>query len=370
MAYVFADDLDLMFMEENPTIQQFETSEGAEIFQIPLHAFPGFSAYAYLVLVDDFKVLIDTGSNFHDSNQNLDQGFEQISDLIGKPLSLSDLTHVFITHGHIDHFAGLAYIRPKSKAKVGVHELDLRNLTNYEERLVVVSKRLASFLLESGVSSKRVGQLLDMYMMPKALFSSVEVDFTYETIGMKIGPFTFFHTPGHCAGAVLIKIHDILFTGDHILSDITPHQAPERLTLNTGLETYVQSLVFTKTLSKDITLALGGHKTPIRDINQRVDEIISSHEERLVAILQILENPNTIVGISKTLFGTTEGYNVLLAIEETGAHVEYLYQRGFLAINNLEAIQKSDNQIPIEYCRLDKGIDSNKIFPGKLKDKE
>jgi glyoxylase-like metal-dependent hydrolase (beta-lactamase superfamily II) len=367
MVCAFADKLDLMLMEENPTVQQLETKEGGMIFQIPLNAFPGFWAFAYLVLVDDYVVLIDTGSNFHTSNQNLDQGFEQISEVLGKSFTFSDLTHIFITHGHIDHFAGLAHVRPTSDAKVGVHELDLRNLTNYEERLVIVSKRLRSFLLESGVPTERVGQLLEMYMMPKALFNSVEVDFTYEAVGMEIGPFTFFHTPGHCAGAVVIKLHDILFTGDHILSDITPHQSPERLTLNTGLETYVQSLAFTKSLSKDITTAFGGHKPPIMDVNQRVDQIISLHKDRLTNILHILEHPNTVVGISKTLFGSTEGYNALLAIEEAGAHIQYLYQRGFLAINNLDAIQKSEDPIPIEYRWLEKGFDPKKIFPGKLR---
>jgi hypothetical protein len=70
------------------------------------------------------------------------------------------------------------------------------------------------------------------------------------------------------------------------------------------------------------------------------------------------------MGISKSLFGTTDGYNILLAIEEAGAHVEYLYQRGFLAINNLDEIKKSEASIPIEYRRLEKGFDSNKIFPG------
>jgi glyoxylase-like metal-dependent hydrolase (beta-lactamase superfamily II) len=363
MVYPF--DVNAKFMEENPTIQQFDTNEGGVIFQIPLNAFPGFWVYAYLVFVDDYVVLIDTGSNFHESNLNLDQGFERIGETIGKSFSLLDLTHIFITHGHIDHFAGLAYIRPRSNAEVGVHNLDLRNLTNYEERLIVVSKRLTEFLYESGVSPGRISRLIDMYMMPKSLFSSVEVDFTYESVGMRVGPFCFFHTPGHCAGAVVIRLHDVLFTGDHILSEITPHQAPERLTLNTGLGTYLQSLSLTKSISNDVRMALGGHKAPIMNPIQRIDEITSSHEDRLVAVLEILDRPNTIAEISKSLFGMTDGYNVLLAIEETGAHVEYLYQRGYLAINNLEAIQKSDKAIPIEYCRLEKDFERNTFFLGK-----
>jgi glyoxylase-like metal-dependent hydrolase (beta-lactamase superfamily II) len=352
-----------MIMEARQSIQKFESSGGGEIFQIPLNAFPDFWVYAYLILVDDYKVLIDTGSNFHESNQNLEDGFKQISNLVGKLIDLSDLTHIFITHGHIDHFAGLAFIRPRSKAKVGVHELDLRNLTNYEERLVVSSKRLAAFLLESGVSSERITRILEMYMMPKALFNSVEVDFTFESVGMKVGPFSFLHTPGHCAGAVVIRLHDILFTGDHVLNDITPHQSPESLTLNTGLGTYIQSLVKTKAASNGVTMALGSHKAPIKNFDLRIDEIIAAHKERLEEILDILDQPNTIMELSKLLFGKTEGYNVLLAIEETGAHVEYLYQRGFLAINNLIDIQKSENTIPIEYCRLIDGINLDDFFP-------
>jgi glyoxylase-like metal-dependent hydrolase (beta-lactamase superfamily II) len=346
----------------NESIKKFETSEGGEIFQIPLNAFPGFWVYVYLVLVGEYKVLIDTGSNFHESNQNLEDGFIRVGELIGESIAFEDLTHVFITHGHIDHFAGLAYVRPRSQAKVGIHELDLRNLANYEERLIVTSKRLTMFLTESGVSQERIAKILDMYMMPKALFKSVEVDFTYESVGMKVGPFSFLHTPGHCAGAVVIRLHDILFTGDHILNDITPHQSPERLTLNTGLGTYLESLAKTKLVSNGAVMALGSHKAPIQNVNLRIDEIMVAHKERLAQILNIIDQPKTILEISKILFGKTEGYNVLLAIEETGAHIEYLYQRGFLAINNLGDIQKSGHSVPIEYSRLVDGTDLDNCF--------
>ena len=49
-----------------------------------------------------------------------------------------------------------------------------------------------------------------------------------------------------------------------------------------------------------------------------------------------MEEPHTIAEVSQALFGEVHGYNVLLALEEAGAHVEYLYQRGLLGIENLE----------------------------------
>jgi len=39
---------------------------------------------------------------------------------------------------------------------------------------------------------------------------------------------------------------------------------------------------------------------------------------------------------------------VLLALEEVGAHVEFLYERGQLAVSNLDEVEKEDNP-PLKY---------------------
>ncbi len=56
--------------------------------------------------------------------------------------------------------------------------------------------------------------------------------------------------------------------------------------------------------------------------------------------------------VSQALFGEVHGYNVLLAVEEAGAHVEYLYQRGLLGIDNLEELESNPAPAPIRYRRL------------------
>jgi hypothetical protein len=71
--------MELQPMKTPTTFQTFTTSGGARIFRIPLNVFPGFWAYAYLVLVADHIVLIDTGSGFGDSNAHLEVGFDQAS---------------------------------------------------------------------------------------------------------------------------------------------------------------------------------------------------------------------------------------------------------------------------------------------------
>jgi glyoxylase-like metal-dependent hydrolase (beta-lactamase superfamily II) len=339
-------------------IHQFETSHGARIYQIPLQEFPILWGYAYLVMVDDpkygsYKVLIDTGSGFGDSNQHLEDGFNHVSELTGQPIGLADLTHIFITHSHIDHIGGLGYIRPRTQARIGVHELDLRNLTNYEERLTVVARRLEGWLAEAGVPAERRLELIEMYKFPKILFRSVRVDFTYEAVGMRMGPFEFLHVPGHCAGHVAIRLHDVLFSGDLVLAELSPHQSPEHLTLSTGLEHYLKSLDALEAWAGNVRLTLGGHRQPVVDLHARAEAIRQVHGERLGRVLELLEEPHTIAEVSHALFGDVHGYNVLLALEETGAHVEYLDQRGLLRINNLFEVEQNHEPVAIYYQKLE-----------------
>ncbi|HEX6304593.1 MAG TPA: MBL fold metallo-hydrolase [Anaerolineales bacterium] len=343
--------------QNHQQIQTFTTSLGASIYQLPLEVFPGFWAYAYLALVDDLRgipmrVLVDTGSGFGDSNAHLEDGLQLVSQLSGSEISLGSLTHILITHGHIDHFGGLSYVRPRSPALLGVHELDRRNLTNYEERLIIIARRLHHFFIEAGVSPHLREGLLDMYQLTKGLFRSVAVDFTYEAANMQVGPFHLLHVPGHCAGHVVIRLHDVIFSGDHILEGISPHQAPEHLTLSTGLAHYLQSLEALEGWTEGINLTLGGHKNPVTNLPARLNDIRALHRERLDQVLDLLAEPGTISDVSRSLFGEVQGYNILLALEEAGAHVEYLYQRGQLAIENISELENSTIPIPIRYRRL------------------
>ncbi len=335
--------------DTRPAVRPFTTAEGAQIFQLPVEAFPDFWVHAYLVLVGKYCVLIDAGSGFGKANDHLDEGLQEAGDRLGRKLTWPDLTHVLITHAHIDHFGGLSYLRKRMQARVGIHELDQRSLIAYEERLVVIARRLDRYLIEAGVSTGARTQLMGLYNFTKALFHSVGVDFTYEATGMRLGPFEFLHVPGHCAGHVVIRLHDVLFSGDHVLQGISPHQAPESLTLFTGLDHYLRSLEKLKVWCPHVRLTLGGHHEPVEDLCARIDAILELHQERLARVQELLSQPQTIAEVSRALFGEVSGYNVLLAIEEAGAHVEYLYQRGMLAIANLSDLDGNQGPVPVRY---------------------
>jgi glyoxylase-like metal-dependent hydrolase (beta-lactamase superfamily II) len=333
-------------------VERFESDGGARVYRLPLEEFPGFWGYAHLVIADGLRALVDCGTGLDSSNDGLERGLAFVRDQHGEDIGWDRLTHVLITHGHIDHFGGLGFVRRKTSAPVGVHELDRRVLSRYEERVRLVSHRLRAFLVEAGVDPEQESRVLELYRVHKQLFRSVAVDLTYEALGMRLGPLRFTHVPGHCPGQVVIQIDDLLLAGDHILSDISPHQAPESLSDNTGLGHYLESLDRVRPLAPSVRWTLGGHQGPVRDLAARIDAIESVHRERLAVVLDLLREPHTIAEVSSRLFPDVRGYNVLLALEETGAHVEYLAQRAQIGLVDLEAMDSS-GPVPLRYVRVD-----------------
>lgn len=334
-----------------PSVEFFQTHD-IPIARIPLEVFPSFYAYVYLLVLEDMQILMDTGSGFGRANQQLETGLQTASEIFEKPIRLDTLTHVLVTHGHIDHFGGLTYIRPRTPAKIGIHELDYRTITNYEERLSLVSHRLSNFLWEAGVTPEDHTELLNLYRFNKNLFQSTSIDFTFEAAGMQLGPIQMFHVPGHCAGQTIFRLYDYLFIGDHVLSRTTPHMAPESLTHNTGLGHYLTSLKGMEPWIQGVTLTLPAHENVITDLPSRMESIREHHFSRLDKVLALLDTPKTITEVSYALFRRPKGYDALLAIEEAGAHIEYLYQRGRVRIANLDELEKATVHVPLKYVRF------------------
>lgn len=332
-------------MQRLPPVEQFRSSSGVDIFRLPIVLFPNnFSGHAYLLEGAGPLTLVDTGSGIGRSNNDLLDGFRQIRENFGRSYTLKDVERIIISHGHIDHFGGLAFVKEHTDAAVGIHELDRRVLTNYEERVVVATKALGIYFERAGIKPSLRETLFDMYGFAKKHVTSIDVDFSLVDEGV-IDGMEFIHTPGHCPGQVCIRLGDVLLSADHVLSRTTPHQSPESITHYMGLDHYADSL--RKLLRYDgIRLALGGHEDPIHDLYGRIHAIRASHGRKLDRIRAIMRDhgaPMTISQISKAMYPAVEGYHILLAIEEAGAHIEYLYQHGRLTIANLKEFEAEPN---------------------------
>ena len=307
-------------MTSLPAIERFESDTGARIYRIPVEAFPGFVAYTYIVLEAGPPTLVDTGSGYGNSNEQLVQGIESLRTEFNEKIGLKDIQRIIVTHGHIDHFGGVSYMIEQTGAQVGIHQIDRRVLTNYEERVVIATKDLRVYLERAGVRDDKIPPLMEMYGFSKKHVRSVTVDIDLDEDLMLDG-MQFIHTPGHCPGQICILLGDVLISADHILAQTTPHQAPESITRYTGLGHYLESLRKMARIG-GIKLALGGHEQPITDVYERIDGIRASHQRKLERILDVIRTgggPCNISEISKAMYPDRHGYEVLLALEEVGA---------------------------------------------------
>ncbi|MCF6284977.1 MAG: MBL fold metallo-hydrolase [Candidatus Hydrogenedentes bacterium] len=324
-------------------VTRYQTRSGIEVFKLPVWAFADHVTNCYLVL-DDAVTLIDCSSAIGDANGSLERCFANARSEFGLTVDLKDVDRLIITHGHIDHFGGANHVLEQSGATIAIHELDVSTLQNFEERRVITAKDLQVFLKRTGLSAERVASMLEMNRWSKGIFQSVKVDIVLQEGPMPDSPFFVHHAPGHCPGQVCLQLDDILFTADHVLDKITPHQSPEFISRNMGLGHYFDALKKIRVV-EGVRLGLGGHLRDIPDVAKRIDETLAFHELRLEKTRAICQEPKTLAEISRALFGKRESYHVLLAILEAGAHVEYLYERGLLQVVNHEAIEDAVNPV-------------------------
>lgn len=333
-----------------PEVRRFDSAGGVRIYRIACDAFPGLVVHIFLLLEAGVPTIVDAGSGFGDANEQLLAGLEMVRTEFGESVTLADVRRIIITHGHIDHFGGLAFLHGKApQAEIMIHELDVRILTAFEERVAVAKKAIRQFLQEAGVQAELLQGFMDLYGFSKKNVHSLPVARTLVD-NQQLDGMRFIHTPGHCPGQVCIGIDNVLLSADHILPEISPHQAPESIMPYTGLGHYLESLDKVGRI-EGFELALGGHQGPMRDVYKRVVDIRQGHERKLDKIFAIIRQspePLTINDISQQLYTHVRGFHVLLALEEVAAHVEYLYQHGKLSIANLEEYQREENP-PIRY---------------------
>ena len=330
-------------MHNDRTIRRYVSAGGTAVYKLPVEAFPGHLTNCYLVLTDPVT-LIDAASGQEASNASLLDCFVRLRSEFGEAVTLNDVKRLVLSHGHIDHFGGLHFVAEQSGAAIGIHELDMSVVRHFKERLVVSSKNLHIFLERAGVGPERVNKLLDMNKWSKDLFRARPVDFTFDEGPLEGTPFVLYHTPGHCPGQVCIRLDDILFSADHVLSHITPNQSPEFITRYTGLGHYMSALEKVRAIP-GVRVALGGHEDAIENFGARVDASVAFHEARLEKTLGLCQAPRTVAEVSRDLFGERRGYHVLLAFLETGAHIEYLHERGLLAVVNVDEVERQYNPV-------------------------
>jgi len=313
-------------------------------YRIPVESFPSHVTNVYLI-INSRPFLVDTGLENEKARQDLDEGFQIIQSVFQENVSLEDVEDVVITHGHIDHFGMIGNEKFKRK-NLYIHKEDSEIIRNYDKRTDYALARIDSFLKTAGVSALFREGIINLYRSDKKKFKPKNLG--HHIIDLRdndkiIDGYRVYHTPGHCPGAICLEVGDFIFTGDHLLSRITPHQSPGFIMRGTGLRLYLNSLnrIFWLSLQKDL-YGLPGHEEDIYPVADRVDEIKRFHEQRLRDIEKIYKEGKSIFEITVEYFNSFQpeifsqpdypDYNKLFAILEIGAHVEYLEEEGRLRV--------------------------------------
>jgi glyoxylase-like metal-dependent hydrolase (beta-lactamase superfamily II) len=338
-------------MPDQPKVERFEASNDAVIYRLPLEVFSGYIAYAHLVMYQDLQFLVDVGSGFGSSHKNLVTRFDTLRNEFGVNTSFEKLDYVIITHGHVDHFGGLNEVKQQApQAKVAIHELDRPVLINYDERVLRTRRGMAEFIQHSGVPEERSEHLMQMYMLGKRAFKSIAVDKTLRDGDLLESTLSVIHVPGHTPGLIMLQVGDILLTADHLLPGTSVALAPESLMPYTGVGHYLESLLKAGGV-EGVRVALGGHEWAMEDYYEVAQHTYTSSLEKIERVLSACGEPRTIYELACEIYGSLEGYSELLKLEQTGARIEYLNERGLVMIYNLEELE-SDHTSVLRYKRV------------------
>lgn len=156
------------------------------------------------------------------------------------------------------------------------------------------------------------------------------------------------NTPGHTHGHVVFHDRDnaVLFAGDHVLPQITPSIGFDGSAAANPLRAYLRSLALVRALPDAALYAAHGPAT--ESMHQRVDELVDHHGARLEQTERAVAT-GAVTGLQTAEqltwtrrekgFADLDPFNQMLAVCETGAHLELLESQGRLVVELLDGVR-------------------------------
>jgi glyoxylase-like metal-dependent hydrolase (beta-lactamase superfamily II) len=297
--------------------------------EIPLPGNPLKAVNSYVIKGVERSLIIDTGLNRKECMDAMVEGLGRLS-------VAPEGADFFITHLHADHLALVSRLA-KETSRVYFNRPD-------------AERHLAGGVWDELLGYARVHGFPegDLEMAIKAhpghkYGSRMDLPLTLIKQGDRINAGEYclecVETPGHTMGHMCLYEPDrkILFSGDHILEDITPN-IQSWSDDGHPLRDYLQSL--DKVMELEVDLVLPGHRRVFRDCRRRIRELKEHHKERAGEVLAIL------AGGKKSAFEVASGMSwdidcgewnrfpvaqKWFATGEALAHLKYLEEEGLVS---------------------------------------
>jgi len=261
-----------------------DIGHGIHRVEIALPHTPLKSLNAYFIRGGKRNLLIDLGFNHPQCLESMQKAMDEIG------FSMED-TDIFLTHHHADH-SGLAEELATAKTSIISSEFTAQFMTH---EINAFKGSFDDFLSQSGLVAAGL-KSSDRESLPGAQFRSQPID-KPEVIAegevIEVGELRLvcLETSGHCAGHLCLYDSNlrILFSGDHVLGDITPNNTLNMPPWMAGIDplgNYLKNLI--KVSQLELDLILPGHRAVIRNCYQRIEELLIHHQERQEKITEII----------------------------------------------------------------------------------
>lgn len=302
---------------------------------IPIKALKHINTY--LIESNGEKFLVDTGTPTEETIKSLKAG------LGGMGLDFNDIDGVIVTHMHIDHIGNAGLIEKEAGVEVymGSKEFEFVRffVLSQEESMKVIS----NLFEESGVPSNLVKVMLKKHpaLSRRKHYEFIEnIKLLEDGDVIKVGSTKLraIETPGHSPHHMcfLVEKAKLLFSGDHILFDITPNISFPISENGDPLGDYIRSLDKVKDL--DVDIVKPGHRDQLTSLRNRVMELKLHHYNRLLEVARILsDKPLTAYETASKMTWDVKfpweefpPHQVFFAVSEAIAHIKYLEARGYL----------------------------------------
>ena len=254
-----------------------EIMTGLYRIEVPLPNSPLKELNSYIIKGDERNLIIDTGFNRSVCYEAMQKGLAELN------LDLSK-TDFMITHMHADHTGLLERLAAKT-SKVYFSRIDSRVFDKDASW-----QPLVDYARINGFPAEELMKALHSH--PGFKYSPEKLpEFTLLDNGsiIEAGGYHFqcLLTPGHTQGHICLYEENkkLLFSGDHILYDITPHIESWSYEVN-SLRDYLNSLDMVYDLPVD--LVLPGHRNFFKDLKGRIDELKEHHKQRADEVVDVL----------------------------------------------------------------------------------
>ena len=317
------------------------------VYRIPL-PLPndGLRAVNVYALDDpDGLVLIDSGWAMTETEKALAAGLRYLG------YDLSDIAHIAVTHAHGDHYTQAVLLRQEFGSRVSIGRGEQPTLDRlvdedprFEDQITLLrafgAAEIADRVEQWARTSFDRGDLV--WEHPDGwLDDGDQIELYDRTLDV-------IATPGHTQGHVVMRDAPagLLFAGDHILPHITPSIGFEAVATKAPLRSYLESLRLVKEMPDTLLLPAHGPARP--SVHTRVDELLVHHEVRLAAIYrEVQRGAGTAFEVASALRWTRrertlaelDQFNQMLAILETGAHLDVLVLQGELTATETDGLR-------------------------------